>query len=247
VATILDTYMTLIKKKITEVESIVNKADNRKTAGKIYLPKEWIGKKVKTVLLSSLIMMTFVVLMTSPTAAITKKQQPTQAVDIPSSKLQNQQNYVFIAELTGDNVAPVAAKTNSTGVAKFIFDPSNNNQVYYELNITNMKNDILNVDIYQGKKHENGPSLATLYRSSLGISEICCKSAESEKSKFFYFNGTISKEDFEFGPLADSVDISGLINLFNTGNAYVEVYTNRPDSLTLSDAEIRGEILPSSS
>jgi putative transposon-encoded protein len=52
VATILDTHMTLIKKKITEVESIVNKADNRKTAGKIYLPKEWIGKKVKTVLVS---------------------------------------------------------------------------------------------------------------------------------------------------------------------------------------------------
>jgi putative transposon-encoded protein len=52
VATILDTSMTLIKKKITEVESIVNKADNRKTAGKIYLPKDWIGKKVKTVLVS---------------------------------------------------------------------------------------------------------------------------------------------------------------------------------------------------
>jgi hypothetical protein len=53
VATILDTYMTLLKKKITEIESIVNKADNRKTAGKIYLHKDWIGKKVKTVLLSS--------------------------------------------------------------------------------------------------------------------------------------------------------------------------------------------------
>jgi hypothetical protein len=166
-----------------------------------------------------------------------------------SSKLQKQQNYLFKAELTGDNVVPVTAKTNATGVAKFTFDPSNNNQLYYQLNITNMKNDILNVDIHQGKKRENGPSLATVYRSSLGmpLSQICCKSAESERSKFFYFNGTISKEDFEFGPLADSRDISGLINLFNTGNAYVEVYTNRPDSLTLSDAEVRGEILPSSS
>jgi putative transposon-encoded protein len=44
--------MTITKRKITEVESIVNKADNRKTAGKIYLPKDWIGKKVKTILLS---------------------------------------------------------------------------------------------------------------------------------------------------------------------------------------------------
>ncbi len=145
-----------------------------------------------------------------------------------SPKLQKQQNYLFIAELTGDNVVPVTAKTNATGVAKFTFDPSNNNQIYYQLNITNMKNDILNVDIHQGKKRENGPSLATLYRSSLGmpLSQICCKSAEAERSKYFYFNGTISKEDFEFGPLADSRDISGLINLLNTGNAYVEVYTN---------------------
>jgi putative transposon-encoded protein len=61
VATILDTSMTLIKKKITEVESIVNKADKRKTAGKIYLPKDWIGKKVKTILLSSLIVIALVV------------------------------------------------------------------------------------------------------------------------------------------------------------------------------------------
>jgi putative transposon-encoded protein len=44
--------MTVTKRKIIEVESIVNKADNRKTAGKIYLPKAWIGKKVKTILLS---------------------------------------------------------------------------------------------------------------------------------------------------------------------------------------------------
>jgi putative transposon-encoded protein len=53
--------MTVTKRKITEVESIVNKADNRKTAGKIYLPKDWIGKKVKTILLSSLIVIALVV------------------------------------------------------------------------------------------------------------------------------------------------------------------------------------------
>jgi putative transposon-encoded protein len=44
--------MTVTKRKITEVESIVNQADKRKTAGKIYLPKDWIGKKVKTDLAS---------------------------------------------------------------------------------------------------------------------------------------------------------------------------------------------------
>jgi putative transposon-encoded protein len=54
--------LTVTKRKITEVESIVNKADNRKTAGKIYLPKAWIGKKVKTILLSSFIAMALVVI-----------------------------------------------------------------------------------------------------------------------------------------------------------------------------------------
>jgi predicted Fe-Mo cluster-binding NifX family protein len=44
--------MTVTKRKITEIESIVNQADKRKTAGKIYLPKDWIGKRVKTILLS---------------------------------------------------------------------------------------------------------------------------------------------------------------------------------------------------
>jgi len=56
--------MTVTKRKITEVESIVNKADNRKTAGKIYLPKDWIGKRVKTILLSSLIVMAFMIVVT---------------------------------------------------------------------------------------------------------------------------------------------------------------------------------------
>jgi hypothetical protein len=75
VATILDTYMTLIKKKITEVESIVNKADNRKTAGKIYLPKDWIGKKVKTILLASLIAMVIIITQQQANAVFPTTQQ----------------------------------------------------------------------------------------------------------------------------------------------------------------------------
>jgi hypothetical protein len=54
--------MTVTKRKIREVESIVNKADNRKTAGKIYLPKDWIGKRVKTILLSLLIVMALMIM-----------------------------------------------------------------------------------------------------------------------------------------------------------------------------------------
>jgi hypothetical protein len=47
----------------------------------------------------------------------------TSSTTSTSSKLQKQQNYLFIAELTVDNVVPVTAKTNATGVAKFTLIP----------------------------------------------------------------------------------------------------------------------------
>jgi putative transposon-encoded protein len=45
------------KKKITEVEGIVKPSGN---SGRIYLPKQWVGKKVKTILLTSLIVMALI-------------------------------------------------------------------------------------------------------------------------------------------------------------------------------------------
>ena len=98
------------------------------------------------------------------------------------------------------------------------------------------------------KKTENGPSVVTLYQTTVSLpSEICCRSAasESERSKFF-FNGTISTQDFEFGPLAGSKNITDLVRLFDTGNACVEVYTFNPKSLNFlgRDSEIRGQIMP---
>jgi hypothetical protein len=78
-------------------------------------------------------------------------------------------------------------------------------------------------------------------------SEICCRSSASEfeRSKFF-FNGTISTQSLEFGPLASSKNITDLVRLFNSSDTYAEVYTYQPKSLSLfgSDSEIRGQIMP---
>jgi putative transposon-encoded protein len=41
--------MTKQKRNTTEVEDIVKPAGN---SGRIYLPKSWVGKKVKTILLT---------------------------------------------------------------------------------------------------------------------------------------------------------------------------------------------------
>jgi hypothetical protein len=95
--------------------------------------------------------------------------------------------------------------------------------------------------VHLGKETENGRSIVTLYQTTISLpSEICCRSAasESERSKFF-FNGTISTQSLEFGPLAGSKNIADLIGLFDTGNAYVEVYTHNPKSLSCLMATVR--------
>jgi CHRD domain-containing protein len=161
-----------------------------------------------------------------------------------SNKLQ-QQNQSFTALLTGNNVVPPVS-TNATGIVKFLANTSNINELTYVINLTNIQNDVARIDLHLGNTTENGRSLATLYRTTINSSEICCRSAasESERNKFF-FNGTISTQNFEFGPLANK-NITDLLRLFNRGNAYVEVDTYQPKSLSLSgsDSEIRGQIMP---
>ena len=112
-----------------------------------------------------------------------------------SNIIQQQQNHSFIALLTGHNVIP-SVDTNATGTVKFQPNNSNINGLYYQINLTNLHNDVARVDLYLGNKTENGRIVATLYQTTINPSEICCRSAasESERSKFF-FNGTISTQN----------------------------------------------------
>lgn len=160
---------------------------------------------------------------------------------------QPQQNQSYIANLTGDNNIP-PVNTNATGIVKFITNDHyyDNNELYYEINLTNIHSDVGKVDIHMGNKNENGPAVITLYQTTTSIpSEICCTSADSEKEKTkLFFNGTVFTQAFEFGPLADSRNITDLVKLFNNGSTYVQVYTYHPDSPSLfgMDGEIRGQI-----
>ena len=174
--------------------------------------------------------------------------QPSEVVVRTESKfIPQHQSHSFIAKLTGNNVIP-PVNTNAIGIVKFQAKDPNNNELYYEINLTNIYNEIARVEVYLGKETENGRSIVTLYQTTISLpSEICCRSAasESERSKFF-FNGTISTQSLELGPLAGSKNIADLVRLFDTGNAYVEVYTHNPKSLSLlnGDSEIRGQIMP---
>jgi CHRD domain-containing protein len=48
--------------------------------------------------------------------------------------------HLYIAKLTGDNTVP-PVNTNTTGIAKF-YAKYNNNELYYEINVTNIHNDV---------------------------------------------------------------------------------------------------------
>ena len=175
--------------------------------------------------------------------------QMTGTVVSSESKLlqQPQQNQSYIADLTGDNNIPPVS-TNTMGIVKFITNDHyyKNNEIYYEINLTNINSDVGKVEVHMGKKNENGPAVVTLYQTTTSLpSEICCTSADSdyERTKLF-FNGTVFTQAFEFGPLANSKNITDLVNLFDNDSAYVQVYAYHPDSLSLfgMDDEIRGQI-----
>ena len=175
--------------------------------------------------------------------------QMTGTVISSESKLlqQPQQIQSYIANLTGDNNIP-PVNTNAMGIVKFITSDYyyDNNEVYYEINLTNIHSDVGKVEVHWGKMNENGPSVVTLYQKTTSLpSEICCTSADSENERTkLFFNGTVFTQAFEFGPLAGSKNITDLVKLFNNGSAYVQVYTYHPDSLSLfgMDSEIRGQI-----
>ena len=175
--------------------------------------------------------------------------QLSNTVVLGESKLlqQSQQNQTYTATLTGDNNLP-PVYISTTGVVKFVTNTqyNNNNELYYEINLTNIHNDVVRVDVHFGKDGENGPALVTLYQKTTSLpSEICCTSVDSEyeKTKLF-FNGTIFTQAFEFGPLSGSRNITDLTKVFDNGSAFVEVYTLNHDPLSLfdTDGEIRGQI-----
>ncbi len=175
--------------------------------------------------------------------------QMTETVVSSESKLlqQPQQNQSYIANLTGDNNIP-PVNTNAMGIVKFITNDHyyDNNELYYEINLTNIHSDVGKVEVHLGNENDNGPALVTLYQKTTSLpSEICCTSADSENERTkLFFNGTVFTQAFEFGPLAGSKNITDLVKLFNNGSAYVQVYTYHHDSLSLfgMDSEIRGQI-----
>lgn len=127
----------------------------------------------------------------------------------------------FVAGLTGiEEVPPV--HTNATGSA--IFLPTLEGKLMYILNVTDIGN-VTKADVHVGKQGENGPVVVTIFTSESPPAQI---------------NGTLSQGNISSanlqGPMKGK-QLSGLIDLFQHGNAYVNVGTEQNPN-----GEIRGQI-----
>jgi hypothetical protein len=121
-------------------------------------------------------------------------------------------------EATFDSSAQAAALGSATAAA------SSSNQMAYEINLQNI-DEVTAAHIHTGNDDENGPIVVTLFDPETPTDEINGE----------LVNGTLTSQNLE-GPL-DGRQISELIDLFDAGEAYVNVHTQ-----TNPDGEIRGTI-----
>jgi hypothetical protein len=129
---------------------------------------------------------------------------------------QQQSAQTFTAKLTGkDELPPV--NTQATGTAQFQLS-SDGKEINYDLTTTNL-NGFMMAHIHQGKAGENGQPLTAPL--SLG-------------------KGKITSSDLQ-GPLVGK-QISDLVNIIKSGQAYVNVHTDKNQN-----GEIRGQITSGSS
>lgn len=165
----------------------------------------------------------------------------------PTQQVQTSSNQSFVSYLAGNNTIPEVI-TNTTGTARFLINPflQSINEIYYEINLTNVQSDISKVDLRYGNKTTDGPAIAVLYQRTLSIPiDVCCKSVEADQNRDkFFFNGTITIPSLQFGSLYNAKNIGELVKMFNNNSAYVEVYTLDPDSNSLFGIkdELRGQI-----
>jgi hypothetical protein len=127
----------------------------------------------------------------------------------------------FVAGLTSiEEVPPV--HSNATGSTSFI--PTLEGKIMYIVNVTDIGN-VTNADVHVGKQGENGPVVVTIFTS------------ESPPARI---NGTLSQGNITSanlqGPMKGK-QLAGLIDLFQHGEAYVNVATEQNPN-----GEIRGQI-----
>ena len=142
---------------------------------------------------------------------------------------------IYSASLSGDAEIP-SVNTQGSGEATFEMNAqaaalggaaaaaSSGDEIFYEINLQNIDG-ITAAHIHMGENDENGQVIVTLFDPDTPTSEINGE----------LVSATITAQNLE-GPLGGR-QISDLVDLFDTGGAYVNVHTQ-----TNPDCEIRGTI-----
>jgi hypothetical protein len=140
-----------------------------------------------------------------------------------SSAFAQKQPKHFDAKLTGKDEVP-SKVTKATGMAGF--NVIGTNSLSYNVNVKNMQK-VTASHIHQGKVGVNGPVVVTLFTTK----------TPSAKTNGLLSKGTITATNLE-GPLKGK-QISDLISMIKSGNAYVNVHTEANPK-----GEIRGQLSP---
>jgi hypothetical protein len=142
---------------------------------------------------------------------------------------------IYSASLTGDAEIP-KVNTQASGEARFESNAqaaalgdsaaaaSSGSDMSYEINVQNIA-EVTAAHIHMGKSDENGPIVVTLFKPETPTGEINGE----------LVIGTLSAQDLE--GILEGKQISELVDLFDRGEAYVNVHTVKNPN-----GEIRGAI-----
>jgi hypothetical protein len=137
-----------------------------------------------------------------------------------------QQKQIFTASLTGGKGVP-PIKTPATGIAKVTLS-ADGKSLNYLLTVTDIHS-VIGAHIHSGNAQQNGPVVLILFGNPT-MTGPPTGAVNGILSK-----GTSTASDLQ-GPLAGK-QLSDLINLIKSGNAYVNVHTTQNPK-----GEIRGQI-----
>jgi CHRD domain len=144
---------------------------------------------------------------------------------------EKEQEHKFTTKLTGSEEVP-RKTTNATGTAEFILE-HDGKTLSYKISVKDIHS-VTIASIHNGSKGENGPAVATLFRSRIG-NPILGFVTEKIPINGVLSEGTITSSNLQ-GPLKGK-QVSDLANIMKAGQAYANIRTKQNPK-----GEIRGQI-----
>jgi len=142
-----------------------------------------------------------------------------------------EQQQKFIAKMTGSEEVP-RKNTKATGTAEFILG-QDGKTLSYKISVKDIHG-VTTANIHNGSKGENGPAVATLFRSRTG-SPLLGFLIENIPISGVLSEGTITSSNLQ-GPLKGK-QLSDLVNIMKDGQAFANIRTKQNPR-----GEIRGQI-----